>query len=138
MAMAGWWSVMPAFVNSVHREGSNLAMTSGRLAAETIIALRAEARPMNERNLLRYRLALNESFVIKDLKKYRHLPGVFHRNPQFLSTYPELLNQAAHSMLKVDGVDKKTKEREIRRNFKNKRSLFGLMGDAYKMWRAFE
>jgi electron transfer flavoprotein-quinone oxidoreductase len=136
----GWLVVGDAgmFVNAVHREGSNLAMTSGRLAAETVIALRNEDKPMNEKNLARYRSALDNSFVIKDLKKYRHLPRVFHRNPQFLSTYPELLNQAAHSMLKVDGIDKKSKEREIRRNFKNRRSLLGMMGDAYKMWRAFE
>ena len=126
------------FVNAVHREGSNLAMTSGRLAAETVVALRAEDKPFTAKNLARYRTALDESFVMKDMKKYRNMPGVFHRNPQFLSTYPELLNQAAHSMLKVDGVDKKTKEREIRRNFTQRRSLFGIMGDAYKMWRAFE
>jgi len=136
----GWLVVGDSgmFVNAVHREGSNLAMTSGRLAAETIIALRAQDKPFTAKNLARYRAALDESFVMKDMKKYRNMPGVFHRNPQFLSTYPELLNQAAHSMLKVDGVDKKTKEREIRRNFAQRRSLFGMMGDAYKMWRAFE
>jgi electron transfer flavoprotein-quinone oxidoreductase len=137
---SGWLIVGDSgmFVNAVHREGSNLAMTSGCLAAETIIALHAEDKPFTEKNLARYRTALNNSFVIKDMKKYRNMPDVFHRNPQFLSTYPELLNQAAHSMLKVDGIDKKTKEREIRRNFIHKRSLFGMVGDAYKMWRAFE
>jgi len=136
----GWLIVGDSgmFVNAVHREGSNLAMTSGRLAAETIIALRAEDKPLTSKNLARYRAALDDSFVIKDLKKYRNMTNVFHRNPQFLSTYPELLNQAAHTMLKVDGIDKKTKEREIRRNFTHKRSLFGMVGDAYKMWRAFE
>ncbi len=136
----GWMIVGDSgmFVNAVHREGSNLAMTSGRLAAETVVALRAEDKPLTARNLARYRAALDESFVMKDLKKYRNMPGVFHRNPQFLSTYPELLNQAAHTMLRVDGIDKKTKEREIRRNFKQRRSLFGMMGDAVKMWRAFE
>jgi electron transfer flavoprotein-quinone oxidoreductase len=136
----GWLIVGDSgmFVNAVHREGSNLAMTSGRLAAETIVALRAEDKPMSSKNLARYRAALDDSFVIKDLKKYRNMTGIFHRNPQFLGTYPELLNQAAHTMLKVDGVDKKTKEREIRRNFTHKRSLFGMVGDAYKMWRAFE
>ena len=136
----GWLVVGDAgmFVNAVHREGSNLAMTSGRLAAETVLALRAEGRPLSAKNLARYRAALDDSFVIKDLKKYRHLPGVLHRNPQLLGSYPELLNQAAHTLLRVDGVDKKTKERAVRRNFTQRRSLFGLVGDAYKMWRAFE
>ncbi len=136
----GWLIVGDSgmFVNAVHREGSNLAMTSGRLAAETIAALRDEDKPFSAKNLARYRRALDDSFVMKDMKKYRNMPGIFHRNPQFLNTYPELLNQAAHSMLRVDGIDKKTKERDIRRNFIHKRSLSGMVGDAFKMWRAFE
>jgi len=136
----GWMIVGDSgmFVNAVHREGSNLAMTTGCLAAETVIELAAEQKPCTAKNLARYREKLDASFVIKDLKKYRNMPDVFHSNPQFFTTYPEMLNQAAHKMLKVDGVDKKTKEQQIRSNFKQQRSLFGLMGDAYKLWRAFE
>jgi len=125
------------FVNSVHREGSNLAMTTGRLAAETILQLRDEGKDFSARNLRRYRKALEQSFVMKDLKKYRDLPEILHGNRQFLTTYPELLARAAHTMLKVDGVDKLTKEREIRRDFVNKRSRFGLFGDAIKLMRAW-
>lgn len=136
----GWMIVGDSgmFVNAVHREGSNLAMTSGRMAAETVIELAAQKLPMNLKNLARYRRKLDDSFVIKDLKKYRHLPNIFHRNPHLLNTYPGLLNSAAHTLLKVDGIDKKSKERAIRRDFTQKRSLFGMVGDAYKMWRAFE
>ena len=124
------------FVNSVHREGSNLAMTTGRLAAEAIIAVRDEGKAFSAANLKRYRKALEQSFVMKDLKKYRDLPEIMHGNRQFLTTYPELLTRAAHTMLKVDGVDKLTKEREIRRDFVAKRSRFGLFGDAIKLMRA--
>ncbi|GMV02964.1 MAG: hypothetical protein AMXMBFR52_26200 [Burkholderiales bacterium] len=124
------------FVNSVHREGSNLAMTTGRLAAEAIIAVRDEGKAFSAANLKRYRKALEQSFVMKDLKKYRDLPEIMHGNRQFLTTYPELLTRAAHTMLKVDGVDKLTKEREIKRDFLAKRSRFGLFGDAIKLMRA--
>ncbi|NMG46251.1 FAD-dependent oxidoreductase [Aromatoleum toluvorans] len=136
----GWMIVGDSgmFVNAVHREGSNLAMTTGRIAAETVIEVLAAGKACTAGNLSRYRAKLDDSFVMKDLKKYRELPGIFHRNPQFFTDYPELLNRAAHTMLKVDGIDKKTKEREIRRTFTRKRSLFGLMGDAFKLWRAFE
>ncbi|HCA27918.1 MAG TPA: FAD-dependent oxidoreductase [Betaproteobacteria bacterium] len=135
----GWMIVGDAgmFVNAVHREGSNLAMTTGRLAAETVVALMQESKPMTEANLAAYRNRLDDSFVMKDLKKYKEMPEIFHRNNQFFTTYPELINRSAHTMLKVDGVDKKTKEREIFSSFTHKRSLFGLMGDAYKLWRAF-
>ena len=124
------------FVNAVHREGSNLAMTTGRLAAETIVQLRDEGLDYTAANLKRYRSALEQSFVMKDLKKYRDVPEILHGNRQFLTTYPELLTRAAHTMLKVDGVDKLTKEREIKRDFVAKRSRFGLFGDAIKLMRA--
>ena len=136
----GWMMVGDAamFNNAVHREGSNLAMTTGRLAAEVAVALKNEGLDMNRRNLARYAAALEKSFVMKDLEKYKDLPDILHHNPHFFTDYPELLNRAAHVMLTVDGVDKRSKERQIRRAFRQRRSFFGLLGDAYKMWRAFE
>jgi electron transfer flavoprotein-quinone oxidoreductase len=136
----GWMIVGDAgmFVNAVHREGSNLAMTTGRLAGETVIELTQQNKTMTAANLALYQSKVEDSFVMKDLKKYKNMPEVFHKNQQFFTAYPELVNQAAHTMLTVDGVDKKTKEREIRKSFTRKRSLFGLMGDAFKLWRAFE
>jgi electron transfer flavoprotein-quinone oxidoreductase len=136
----GWMMVGDAgmFVNSVHREGSNLAMTTGRLAAETAIELRAEGKAFTATNLARFRSNLDDSFVIKDLKKYRDLPEVLESNHQFFTQYPELINRAAHTMLLVDGVDKKSKQRDIRKSFIAKRSRFGLLGDVFKLWRAFQ
>lgn len=124
------------FVNAVHREGSNLAMTTGRMAAELVVDLHQAGRPMSAANLAEYRRRLDDSFVMKDLKKYKDLPDILHANNQFLTTYPELLNRSAYTMLKVDGVDKLSKEREIFASFRDKRSLFGLLGDAFKLWRA--
>ena len=136
----GWMIVGDAgmFVNGVHREGSNLAMTTGRLAAETVIELRAENKPLTSRNLARYREKLDDSFVMKDLEKYKRLPAIVERNPQFFTSYPELLNRAAHTLIAVDGVDKKAKERSIRKSFVASRSRLGLLSDAFKLWRAFE
>jgi electron transfer flavoprotein-quinone oxidoreductase len=134
----GWMIVGDSgmFVNAVHREGSNLAMTTGRLAAETVLELKQTGKDMLKGNLAVYRSKLDNSFVMKDLSKYKDMPGIFHANPQFFTTYPELVNNAAKHMLTVDGVDKKTKEREIFRSFTGSRSLTGLLGDAFKMWRA--
>ena len=135
----GWMIVGDSggFVNAAHREGSNLAMTTGRLAAETVIAAKAAGRPLNARTLKAYKARLDDSFVMKDLHKYRDLPQVLHTSPQFFSTYPELVNRAAKTMFTVDGVDKKTKEREIFSSFKAARRWRGLVGDAFKLWRAF-
>jgi len=136
----GWLMAGDAamFVNAVHREGSNLAMTSGRLAAETVIDVLAAGKAPVARQLASYRARLEDSFVLKDLKKYRRLPHIFERNSQFFTAYPELLTNAAHTLLTVDGVDKKTKEKQVRKSFLRRRSPLGLMGDAFKLWRAFE
>jgi electron transfer flavoprotein-quinone oxidoreductase len=124
------------FVNAAHREGSNLAMTSGRLAAETVIAARAAGKPMTEKTLAAYRAALDDSFVMKDLKKYRRLPEVLETSPQFFTTYPALVTRAAKTLFTVDGVDKMTKQREVTGSFRAARKLTGLVGDAFKIWRA--
>jgi electron transfer flavoprotein-quinone oxidoreductase len=136
----GWMIVGDAgmFVNAVHREGSNLAMTTGMHAADTLIELRAEGKEFTATNLKRYKTRLDDSFVMKDLKKYKNMPDVFHSNPQFFNDYPELLSEAARTMLTVDGVDKKTKEKQIGKSFRKRRSLFGLVGDTFKFWRAME
>lgn len=135
---AGWLIVGDSggFVNAVHREGSNLAMTSGRLAGETVIALKQAGKEPSAASLKLYKDKMDESFVMKDLKKYRKLPEVLHSSPQFFTAYPELVNRAAKTFFTVDGVDKHSKEKEILGSFRTKRSLTGLMGDAFKLWRA--
>jgi electron transfer flavoprotein-quinone oxidoreductase len=134
----GWMIVGDSggFVNAAHREGSNLAMTTGRLAAETVIAAKAAGKAMSAKTLKAYKDALDQSFVIKDLKKYKHLPDVLESSPQFFTTYPGLVNNAAKTMFTVDGVDKVTKQKEVLGSFKAARKLTGLVGDALKIWRA--
>ena len=124
------------FVNAVHREGSNLAMTTGRVAAETIVALKAEGKALSAANLVRYKKALDESFVMKDMKKYKDIPEFLDQNRQFFTTYPELLSKAATTLLRVDGTDKLSKEKQITKNFRRTRTLFGMVGDAVKLARA--
>jgi len=134
----GWMIVGDSggFVNAAHREGSNLAMTTGRLAAETVIRAKALGKPLNAKTLKAYKAALDESFVMKDLKKYRRLPEVLESSPQFFTTYPGLLTGAAKTLFTVDGVDKMTKQREITGSFKAARRVRGLVSDAIKLWRA--
>lgn len=126
------------FVNGIHREGSNLAMTTGMLAAQTLVELKAAGKSFTASNMAKYKAKLDESFVMKDLKKYRRMPEIFHKNNQFFTTYPALLSKAAQTIIRVDGVDKKTKEKEIKQSFVASRSVFGLIGDAFKFWRAME
>lgn len=135
----GWVIVGDAghFVNAVHREGSNLAMTTGRVAAETIIWLKRRREAMSKANLAEYRRRLDESFVIKDMKKYKDIPGFLHGNPQLFGLYPQLFSKAAQTWLRVDGTDKRTKEKEILGAFVKGRKWTGLIGDTIKLARAW-
>jgi len=135
----GWIIVGDAgqFVNAVHREGSNLAMTTGRLAAETIVRLKRRREEFSKVNLAAYRARLDETFVMKDMKKYRKIPGYLHNNRHVFNLYPKLFTGAAQSWFRVDGKDKLTKEKEIFTSFRKNRSLIGLVGDAFKLARAW-
>lgn len=134
----GWVIVGDAgqFVNAVHREGSNLAMTTGRLAAETIIDLHQRGAVMSANNLAAYKAKLDSSFVMKDLKKYRNLPQALN-NKHLFTTYPQLLSKAAQTWFRVDGIDKKSKENEIVKSFFKTRRVKGLLGDVLGMARAW-
>ncbi len=134
----GWVIVGDAgqFVNAVHREGSNLAMTTGRIAAETIFDLKSHGQPMTAGNLSMYKARLDDSFVMKDLKKYKNLPRTLE-NKHLFTTYPRLLSNAAQTYFRVDGVDKKSKENAIVKSFFTTRRVKGLLGDVLGMARAW-
>ena len=124
--------------NAIHREGSNLAMTSGRLAGEAIFQIKSRREPMTKANLALYKKMLDDSFVLKDLKKYKDMPDLLHTQAQNLFlTYPQLVSKAMENFLRVDGKPKIDKEKDTFRNFRKTRGSFGLIGDALRIARAW-
>jgi electron transfer flavoprotein-quinone oxidoreductase len=124
--------------NAVHREGSNLAMTSGRIAAEAIFQVRSRKEKMTKANLKRYPDALEASFVMKDLRKHKDMPALLHTNSRnFFLTYPELIAKAMESFVRVDGTPKLEKESATFKAFRKTRGLSGLVTDAFKIARAW-
>lgn len=124
--------------NAVHREGSNLAMTSGRIAGEAIVQIKNRKKPMVKEHLSLYKSMLENSFVIKDLRKYKDMPALLHTNSRnFFTTYPKLLSQAAQNFVRVDGTPKIDKERATTATFIKARSRWGLFGDAVRLARAW-
>ncbi len=98
--------------NALHREGSNMAMTSGRFAAEAVMEAFAKG-DLSARGLEGYGLRLQESYITKDLKKYRRFNGFRFHHHEIFTTLPELGAFAAREMLTVDGVAKKEKQHAI-------------------------
>ena len=124
--------------NAVHREGSNLAMTSGRIAAEAIFQVKARRDPMTAENLALYKERLDKSFVMKDLKKHKDMPALLHTQSQnFFLTYPQLVSKAMQSFVRVDGVPKIEKEKLTFKSFVSARSWTGLFWDVFSFARAW-
>ncbi len=121
-------------VDSIHREGSNLAVTSGKFAAETYLEA-AKKGDFSGKTLSLYREKLNDSFVIKDLKKYKGLPDMLQKTERLLKKYPKVLNDAAYEILKVNGVPKKEKEKLIWKKMKQEIGLGHMVADMLKIWR---
>ncbi|MDQ3044392.1 MAG: FAD-dependent oxidoreductase [Chloroflexota bacterium] len=102
------------FVNPLNREGVNLAMLSGKLAAQAIIEAN-ERDDFSAASLSRYRELLDESVVIKDLYKIRNVTDFAHARPHLLREYPALVSNMAYEYLRVDGLPKSEKQRSIAR-----------------------
>jgi electron transfer flavoprotein-quinone oxidoreductase len=136
----GWMIVgdSAGFVNSVHREGSNLAMITGRIAAETIVGLKAAGKPMSAANLAAYKKALDAGTVMADMKKYQNVTGLLTRHPHYLNAYPAFISGAMRDFLTVDGQSKAQKQQKIFQDLRQRRSLWGMLGDAYRFWRTFK
>ncbi|MGH7777546.1 MAG: FAD-dependent oxidoreductase [Candidatus Dormibacterales bacterium] len=100
--------------NPVHREGSNLAMVSGRMAGETAVHAK-EVGDFGERSLRDYRLRLDNSWVMPDMRKYDRAVPLLEHNPRLLGRYPGLLDRALDEFFRVDGVSKWDKQSAIRR-----------------------
>jgi len=121
--------------NALHREGSNLAMTSGRLAAETILQA-IEKGDFSRMGLQSYGERLRQTYVLPDMQKYRRFPAFLEKHQELFNKVPELTGLAAREMLTVNGVSKKKKQRKIWQTIRGKMSLLELMRLAWEGWRS--
>jgi len=122
-------------MNSLNREGSNLAMISGKIAGE-VAAQAIKAGDVSDHAMTVYETRLRDSFVLKDLHHYRHMGKFFEENPHLLKIYPKLFSNAAKMYLTADGTPKKQRQKEIIKMAFENRSKGGLIKDIYGAWRA--
>ncbi len=129
----GWVAVGDAamLVDSLHREGSNLAVKSGLLAAEAIIQAK-EKNDFSAHALSSYRQALEKSFVLQDLKKYKGLSHFLESNPRFFTVYPDLINDVGTEFFTVDGKTKREMQSNIIKMISKRRGLMGAAWDVIK------
>ena len=124
------------FGNVVHREGSNLAMTSGYLAAKAI--LRAKERGDYSNNSLSYyKQLLDSSYIMNDMKKYKFFKNYLLSHNELFTLYPTLISNAARELFTVDNIPKKEKQKKIIKAIRQKRPICKILRDLYHGFRAF-
>ena len=89
-----------------YREGSNLAMTAGRLAGETVIEARKKG-DYSASTLMAYKRKLEASYVLSDMEDLADLEEHVENSPGFLEFYPKLACELAHLRFSADGVPKR-------------------------------
>jgi electron transfer flavoprotein-quinone oxidoreductase len=144
----GGWHDMPALyadgvmvagdaatmVNALHWEGTNMAITAGKEAAET--AVEAYRRgDFSARTLSAYRERLSKRFVLQDLHQYRNLSKFLEHHPGFMDIYPGFLNDALGLFFTGYGKSKKELYKNILRSLTTRRSLLKAAGDMFSFGR---
>lgn len=120
------------FVNpSLYREGSNMAMASGVMAAEAILEAK-EKGDFSEAGLSGYVKRLNESFVMKDLKRYGDAPDKLSKMPQLFKEYPDAILEMAEGYFTVSDMSKEEMQKLSWNGFKDKISVWRFLWDMYK------
>ncbi len=119
---------------SVYHEGTNLAMGSGIIAAETIIEAKEEGLDIGSATALApYRAKLEAAFVLKDLKKFRKIPDFFNRYPHVLRDYPGYVTKWLEEYFTIDETSKADVEKNMFRSIRRDVGLFTFVTDMLKI-----
>lgn len=84
--------------------GMDFAVASGRIAGEVAVEA-IKSGDVSAARLSVYERRLRESFVLRDLERYRRSPRFFE-NERLYREYPEFVNRLLHIAYTVDGSDK--------------------------------
>lgn len=109
--------------------GMDLAIASGQAAAEAVLAARKQ-NDYRKQGLVHYEALLNDSFVMKDLKLYKNLPG-FLENPRIFNQYPKMVEGMMSDLFTVDGRPAEPLHKKMRRQCKRV-GYWNLIKDAVK------
>jgi electron transfer flavoprotein-quinone oxidoreductase len=79
---------------------------------------------------------LEQSFVLKDLYKIRHMTDFAHARPHLLNGIPEALSKAAREYLTVDNLPLSHKQKQITKLLRQGIPLRQSLNDALGLIRA--
>jgi electron transfer flavoprotein-quinone oxidoreductase len=112
-----------------------MAMASGKMAAETIIEALKKGN-LSAQGLSGYRTRMLDSFVMKDMYKYRNFGHFLYEHKELFTSVPKLMTAAGREMLTVNGVSKKKKQAIIMNEINKNTSLWRLGRLLWQGWRS--
>jgi len=122
------------FAAGLFFEGMNFAIASGLAAAA--VAQQAHAdHDFSAQSMARYRKQLESSFVLKDLKKYRHAPA-FINNEHLQNVYPDLICETMENIFRSNGMPRRKLGRVVLGTMREKVPLRTLLRDGWQAGRA--
>lgn len=105
--------------------GMEYAMVSGVLAGRTI-KMAKERGDFSASSLSEYETLLNESFILKEMKAFQHVPSLLNNQRLFLK-YPQMISDLFEQVMWVDEKPKRriyeTKIRELKKKLLNWETL---------------
>jgi electron transfer flavoprotein-quinone oxidoreductase len=122
------------FAAGLFLEGMNFAIASGLAAAATAQEANAN-QDFSAESMARYRKQLESSFVLKDLKNFRHAPA-FVNNERLQNVYPELLCETMENIFRSDGKPRRKIGRVVLDTMRGKVPLLTLLRDGWQAGRA--
>ena len=108
--------------NSICHEGVNMAMASGIMAAETILANRQEKR-YDARALSLYERLIKDSFVLKNMRSCRDFIDILRTHKELTNDYPHLMKDVLTKFFEVGEVPKGTLKNSILHTLRKRMSF---------------
>jgi electron transfer flavoprotein-quinone oxidoreductase len=123
-------------INPTHREGSNLAMTAGQLAAQTAVEAKQKG-DFSAKMMANYQKKLEASMVMPDLRDHKDIEPKIEENMDLLTVYPEMASRALYEYFTVDGRPKKEVQKSIFKRVRKTRSIMRMVRDFWNVRKAF-
>lgn len=109
--------------------GMDFAIASGEAAAQTVLKAK-DTQDFSSTQLGYYKLLLDDSFVLRDLRKYREFP-TFMENHRIFIEYPQLAENIIRDLYIIDGNPKKPL-RKMAYHYIKKVGIMNILKDVWK------
>lgn len=130
LVSSGVLAVGDAAMLCLYPEGTNMAMASGMMAGQALVAAK-KSGDFSDSKLMGYQRLMEQSYVLKEHKRKKGYHSAFLNDERFFTAYPEVISETMRDILVVDGVDKGVKHAAARKRIRSKVGYLRLLRDMY-------